>query len=114
MKGDLWLYNSASALQDRYEKEIQSFTMESDGAASANGVSDLTERGEEPAAENSSEQVVWWKMHSCTAVLGAKGVLLRYKCVLSLVVGSSEHDRRKSDVIVYWYSEQALLTKANT
>lgn len=53
--------DSPAALQERYDKEIQSVTTETDGTASANGVSDVTGRGEEPAAEGANdglEQVI--------------------------------------------------------
>lgn len=54
------------ALQERYDKELQrqavaqgnqSATTETDGSASANGVSDVTARGEEPAAEGTNERL---------------------------------------------------------
>ncbi|XP_023286916.1 GRIP1-associated protein 1 isoform X1 [Seriola lalandi dorsalis] len=60
------LQKKMKALQERYDKELQrqvvaqgnqSATTETDGSASANGVSDVTGRGEEPAAEGTSERL---------------------------------------------------------
>ncbi|XP_040903142.1 GRIP1-associated protein 1 isoform X1 [Toxotes jaculatrix] len=60
------LQKKMKALQERYDKELQrqmvahgsqSVTTETDGSASANGVSDVTGRGEEPAAEGPSERM---------------------------------------------------------
>lgn len=51
------------ALQERFDKELQrqvaaqSATTETDGAASANGVSDVTGRGEDPLAEGTNERL---------------------------------------------------------
>ncbi|XP_059188368.1 GRIP1-associated protein 1 isoform X2 [Centropristis striata] len=60
------LQKKMKALQERYEKELQrqqvaqgnqSATTESDGSAGANGVSDVTGRGEEPGAEGTNERL---------------------------------------------------------
>ncbi|KAM7405384.1 hypothetical protein PAMP_012651 [Pampus punctatissimus] len=59
------LQKKMKALQERYDKELQrqavaqgnqSATTETDGSASANGVSDVTGRGEEPATEGTNER----------------------------------------------------------
>nr|XP_046251600.1 GRIP1-associated protein 1 isoform X6 [Scatophagus argus] len=55
------LQKKMKALQERCDRELQGVTTETDGLASANGVSDVTGRGEEPAAEganDSLEQVI--------------------------------------------------------
>ncbi|XP_071314812.1 GRIP1-associated protein 1 isoform X4 [Trachinotus anak] len=60
------LQKKMKVLQERYDKELQrqvvaqgnqSATTETDGSASANGVSDVTGRGEEPAAEGTNERL---------------------------------------------------------
>ncbi|KAF7647400.1 hypothetical protein LDENG_00172960 [Lucifuga dentata] len=60
------LLKKMTALQERYDKEFhsqavaqgnQSANTERDGSASANGVSDVTSRGEEPAAEGTNERL---------------------------------------------------------
>ncbi|XP_044066169.1 GRIP1-associated protein 1 isoform X2 [Siniperca chuatsi] len=58
------LQKKMKALQERYDKELQrqaqgnqSATTETDGSASANGVSDVTGRGEEPAAEGANDRL---------------------------------------------------------
>ncbi|TDH11029.1 hypothetical protein EPR50_G00081900 [Perca flavescens] len=60
------LQKQMKALQERYDKELQkqavaqgnqSATTETDGSAGANGVSDVTGRGEEPAAEGTNERL---------------------------------------------------------
>lgn len=48
---------SAAALQERFDKELQSATTETDGSDGANGVSDVTGRGEEPAAEGANDRL---------------------------------------------------------
>ncbi|XP_070695973.1 GRIP1-associated protein 1 isoform X1 [Pempheris klunzingeri] len=60
------LQKKMKVLQERYDRELQrqaavaqgnqSSTTETDGAASANGVSDVTGRGEEPAAEGAGPE----------------------------------------------------------
>ncbi|CAK6978778.1 GRIP1-associated protein 1%2C partial [Scomber scombrus] len=60
------LQKKMRALQDRFDKEHQrqavaqgnqgAVATETDGSASANGVSDVTGRGEEPAAEGANER----------------------------------------------------------
>ncbi len=58
--------HSPAALQERYDKDLQrqavahgnqGATTETDGSASANGVSDVTGRGEEPAAAGASDRL---------------------------------------------------------
>lgn len=49
--------DSPAALQEHYDKEIQSVTAETEGATGVNGVSDVTGRGEEPAAEGADDRV---------------------------------------------------------
>ncbi|XP_054465588.1 GRIP1-associated protein 1 isoform X2 [Anoplopoma fimbria] len=51
------LHKKMKALQERYDKTNQSVTTETDGSAGANGVSDVTGRGEEPAAEGANERL---------------------------------------------------------
>ena len=57
---DPWFWShcgSAAALQERFDREQQSAATETDGSAGANGVSDVTGRGEEPAAEGASDRL---------------------------------------------------------
>ncbi|XP_033484521.1 GRIP1-associated protein 1 isoform X2 [Epinephelus lanceolatus] len=60
------LQKKLKALQERFDKELQrqavaqgnqSATMETEESSSANGVSDVTGRGEEPAAEGTNERL---------------------------------------------------------
>uniref|UniRef100_A0A671TZY4 GRIP1 associated protein 1 n=1 Tax=Sparus aurata TaxID=8175 RepID=A0A671TZY4_SPAAU len=51
------LQKKMKALQERFDKELQSATTETDGSAGANGVSDVTGRGEEPAAEGANDRL---------------------------------------------------------
>lgn len=60
------LQKKMKVLQERYDKEVQrqavahsnqSATTETEGSADANGVSDVTGRGEEPAAEGANERL---------------------------------------------------------
>ncbi|XP_042372953.1 GRIP1-associated protein 1-like [Plectropomus leopardus] len=51
------LQKQLKALQERYAPGNQSATTEKDESASANGVSDVTGRGEEPAAEGPNERL---------------------------------------------------------
>ncbi|XP_029995461.1 GRIP1-associated protein 1 isoform X4 [Sphaeramia orbicularis] len=57
------LQKKLRALQERYDKElqkqtvVQSATTETDGSANANGVSDVTGRGEGPVAEGANERL---------------------------------------------------------
>ncbi|AWP09958.1 putative GRIP1-associated protein 1 [Scophthalmus maximus] len=56
------LQKKMKALQERYDKQVvaqgnQSATTETDGSASANGVSDVTGRGKEPVAEGTNERL---------------------------------------------------------
>ncbi|XP_019962670.1 GRIP1-associated protein 1 isoform X2 [Paralichthys olivaceus] len=57
------LQKKMKALQERYDKELpqrqgnQNATLETDGSAGANGVSDVTGRGEEPGAEGTNERL---------------------------------------------------------
>ncbi|XP_073326916.1 GRIP1-associated protein 1 isoform X1 [Pagrus major] len=51
------LQKKMKALQERFDKELQNSTTETDGSASANGVSDVTGRGEEPAAEGANDRL---------------------------------------------------------
>lgn len=48
--------DSLAALQEHYDKEIQRVTTETEGATGMNGISDVTRRGEEPAAEGASDR----------------------------------------------------------
>lgn len=50
------LQKKMKALQERFEKELQSGNSETDGSASANGVSDVTGQGEELAAEGANDR----------------------------------------------------------
>lgn len=49
--------DSPAALQEHHDKQIQSVTTETEGATGMNGVSDVTRRGEEPAAEGANDRV---------------------------------------------------------
>ncbi|XP_075932470.1 GRIP1-associated protein 1 isoform X2 [Anarhichas minor] len=51
------LQKKMKVLQERYDKSNQSVTTETDGSAGANGVSDVTGRGAEPAAEGANERL---------------------------------------------------------
>ncbi|XP_036959209.1 GRIP1-associated protein 1 isoform X3 [Acanthopagrus latus] len=51
------LQKKMKALQERFDREQQSAATETDGSAGANGVSDVTGRGEEPAAEGASDRL---------------------------------------------------------
>ncbi|XP_068588192.1 GRIP1-associated protein 1 isoform X3 [Cebidichthys violaceus] len=51
------LQKKMKVLQERYDKANQSVTTETDGSAGANGVSDVTGRGAEPAAEGANERL---------------------------------------------------------
>nr|XP_046251595.1 GRIP1-associated protein 1 isoform X2 [Scatophagus argus] len=51
------LQKKMKALQERCDRELQGVTTETDGLASANGVSDVTGRGEEPAAEGANDSL---------------------------------------------------------
>lgn len=56
---------SPTALQERCDKENQGAAAETEGAAGANGVSDVTGRGEEPeeGANEKGEQVIYSKVN---------------------------------------------------
>lgn len=49
--------DSPAALQEHHDKQNQSVTTETEGATGMNGVSDVTRRGEEPAAEGANDRV---------------------------------------------------------
>ncbi|KAM8755693.1 GRIP1-associated protein 1 isoform 1-T1 [Acanthopagrus schlegelii] len=51
------LQKKMKALQERFDREQQSAATETDGSPGANGVSDVTGRGEEPAAEGASDRL---------------------------------------------------------
>ncbi|KAK9514693.1 hypothetical protein VZT92_025389 [Zoarces viviparus] len=51
------LQKKMKVLQERYDKSNQSVTTETGGSAGANGVSDVTGRGAEPAAEGANERL---------------------------------------------------------
>lgn len=71
---------SPAALQERFDKELQrhvvaqgnhSGTTETDGPASANGVSDVTGKGEETAAAGTNERLEQVNVHAPVAVTGS-------------------------------------------
>lgn len=72
-----------AALQERSDKEIQSVTAESDEAANANGLSDATRGGEEPAAEGASDGL---EQVTCSSEVFIAGSQVRLGLVTSWIL----------------------------
>ncbi|XP_040903164.1 GRIP1-associated protein 1 isoform X3 [Toxotes jaculatrix] len=108
------LQKKMKALQERYDKELQrqmvahgsqSVTTETDGSASANGVSDVTGRGEEPAAEGPSE-----RMEQTEAQLGQTEKQLHE---LEMALNTEQEEKRllREQIHNLEASKQAEITK---
>ncbi|KAF0036064.1 hypothetical protein F2P81_011376 [Scophthalmus maximus] len=93
------LQKKMKALQERYDKQVvaqgnQSATTETDGSASANGVSDVTGRGKEPVAEGTNERLepteaqpdpTEKQLHDCPLLCAAPPLGLSEKSVEKIV-----------------------------
>ncbi|XP_054465589.1 GRIP1-associated protein 1 isoform X3 [Anoplopoma fimbria] len=99
------LHKKMKALQERYDKTNQSVTTETDGSAGANGVSDVTGRGEEPAAEGANE-----RLEQSEAQLELKDKQL-HELEMALTTETEEKRLLREQVHQLEASKQAEITK---
>uniref|UniRef100_A0A671U2Y5 GRIP1 associated protein 1 n=1 Tax=Sparus aurata TaxID=8175 RepID=A0A671U2Y5_SPAAU len=99
------LQKKMKALQERFDKELQSATTETDGSAGANGVSDVTGRGEEPAAEGAND-----RLEQSEAQLERTGKQL-HELEMALTTEQEEKRLLREQVHHLEASKQAEITK---
>ncbi|XP_036959211.1 GRIP1-associated protein 1 isoform X5 [Acanthopagrus latus] len=99
------LQKKMKALQERFDREQQSAATETDGSAGANGVSDVTGRGEEPAAEGASD-----RLEQSEAQLERTGKQL-HELEMALTTEQEEKRLLREQVHQLEASKQAEITK---
>nr|XP_046251599.1 GRIP1-associated protein 1 isoform X5 [Scatophagus argus] len=99
------LQKKMKALQERCDRELQGVTTETDGLASANGVSDVTGRGEEPAAEGANDS-----LEQTEAQLELTGKQLHE---LEMALNTEQEEKRllREQIHTLEASKQAEITK---
>ncbi|XP_036959210.1 GRIP1-associated protein 1 isoform X4 [Acanthopagrus latus] len=101
------LQKKMKALQERFDREQQSAATETDGSAGANGVSDVTGRGEEPAAEGASDRL---EQVTSEAQLERTGKQL-HELEMALTTEQEEKRLLREQVHQLEASKQAEITK---
>ncbi|KAM8755697.1 GRIP1-associated protein 1 isoform 5-T5 [Acanthopagrus schlegelii] len=99
------LQKKMKALQERFDREQQSAATETDGSPGANGVSDVTGRGEEPAAEGASD-----RLEQSEAQLERTGKQL-HELEMALTTEQEEKRLLREQVHQLEASKQAEITK---
>ncbi|KAM8755696.1 GRIP1-associated protein 1 isoform 4-T4 [Acanthopagrus schlegelii] len=101
------LQKKMKALQERFDREQQSAATETDGSPGANGVSDVTGRGEEPAAEGASDRL---EQVTSEAQLERTGKQL-HELEMALTTEQEEKRLLREQVHQLEASKQAEITK---